>query len=131
MKRRMHPTGVTESVCLGSRAEGLRTGTLHDISPTARACAQLDLPTAITRRLWEAVAPGEPFRANDERVKEVCYALAFARVGAMGSELYDEASGQAMRFEFLHRAKPLTVTAVVHPAEDLTLVCTIMLSHED
>ena len=130
MKRRIPPAGVTESVCPGSRAAELRAGVLHDISATARACAQLDVPTAITHRLWEAVAPGESFRANDERVKEVCYALAFARVGLIDGDLFDQAGGQAMRFEFLHREKSLSLTVVVHPAENLTLVCTIMHSHE-
>ena len=130
MKRRIPPAGVTESVCPGSRAAELRAGVLHDISATARACAQLDVPTAITHRVWEAVAPGEPFRANDERVKEVCYAVAFARVGLIDGELFDKGGGQAMRFEFLQHEKTLSLTVVVHPAEDLTLVCTIMHSHE-
>ena len=60
----------------------------------------------------------------------MCYALAFARVGLIDGELFDQAGGQAMRFEFLHREKSLSLTVVVHPAEDLTLVCTIMHSHE-
>ena len=130
MKRRIPPASATESVCFGSRAAELRAGVLHDISATARACAQLDVPTAITHRVWEAVAPGEAFRANDERVKEVCYAVAFARVGLIDGELFDKGGGQAMRFEFLQREKTFSLTVVVHPAEDLTLVCTIMHSHE-
>jgi hypothetical protein len=130
MKRPIRPTSLSESICLGPRAKGLLTGLLHDISAMAGTCAQLDIPTAITQHLWEALAPGEPFRANDERVKEVCYALAFARAGLIPGQLFDKAGGQALRFEFRHREKPLSVTAVVHPSEDMTLVCTLLHGDE-
>ncbi len=131
MKRRTQHNGRSQSVCFVSRAQGLRAGTLHDITATARSCARLDLATAITHRLWEILAPGEPFRANDERVKEICYALGFARVGAIPAEWFDKAGGQALRFEFERGEQNLSLIAVVYPTEDLKLVCTIMRSDED
>jgi hypothetical protein len=131
LKRRTQANGRSQSVCFVSRAQGLRAGTLHDITASARACARLDLATAITHRLWETLAPGEPFRANDRRVKEICYALGFARVGAIPAELFDKAGGQALRFEFQRGEQHLSLIAVVYPTEELTLVCTIMRSDED
>ena len=131
MKRRIHVNGRFRRICVDSRTKALRAGTLHDITASARACARLDLATAITHHLWETLAPVEPFRANDERVKELCYALGFARVGAIPAQWFDKAGGQALRFEFQRGEQHLSLIAVVYPTEDLTLVCTIMRSDED
>lgn len=131
MKRRTRVNGRFRRTGVNSRAQALRAGVLHDITASARACARLDLATAITHRLWETLAPGEPFRASDERIREVCYALGFARVGAIPAEWFDKAGGQALRFEFQRGEQNLSLICVVYPTEDLTLVCTIMRSDED
>ena len=131
MKRRTQHNGRFRRNCVDSRTQEIRAGVLHDITASARACARLDLPTGITHRLWETLAPGEPFRASDERVKEICYALGFARVGAIPAQWFDKAGGQALRFEFQRGEQNLSLIAVVYPTEDLTLVCTIMRSDED
>ena len=50
-----------------TRADALRDGVLLDITETARLCARLEVPTAVTAGLWKALAPGEPFNPQVER----------------------------------------------------------------
>ena len=131
MKRRIHVNGRLRRTCLDSRSQDLRVGRLHDITATARVCARLDIPAAISHRLWKTLAPGEPFRADDERIREVCYALGFARVGAIPGQVLDMVGGQALRFAFLRGDRDLHLTAWVHLAQDRIPACTIMLTDEE
>jgi len=64
-----------------TRADALRDGVLLDITATAKEHADLKVQTAITLRLWRALAGHAPFRAQDERVKDLCRWLLFAAIG--------------------------------------------------
>ena len=47
-----------------SRAHALQRGLVLDISPAARL-AFIEVPMAITPRLWRSIAPDDPFRLKD------------------------------------------------------------------
>ena len=64
-----------------TRADALRDGVLLDITATARAHGDLEVPTAITLALWRALAGDAPFGAEDQTVKDVCTSALFALVG--------------------------------------------------
>jgi hypothetical protein len=50
-----------------SRAQALQRGLVLDISPVARL-AFIEVPMAITPKLWRSIAPADPFRLEDPRL---------------------------------------------------------------
>lgn len=114
-----------------TRADALRDGVLLDISTTAQLCAQLQIPTAVTVGLWEALAPGEAFDARDERVKSVLYGLLFASAGLVPNRIVATSTAQIMLFGLMLDNKPVELKALAHRDETGQPVCTLMLAAED
>ncbi|HXP60433.1 MAG TPA: hypothetical protein VN829_08080 [Dongiaceae bacterium] len=111
-----------------TRADALRDGVLLDITATAKAHADLEVPTAITLRLWGALAGDAAFRADDQRVKDLCISFLFALVGLTPGRW-------ARRDTLLFRAKvgerELEAKLTLGLDESGNVVATIMLASED
>jgi hypothetical protein len=114
-----------------TRADALRDGVLLDITEPARLCARLEVPTAVTAGLWNALASGEPFNPQDERLKEVLYGLLFASVGLIPSRPLDSLSAQIRIYRLPVEGKTITVRAAAHLDEAGQPVFTLMLESED
>jgi Ethanolamine utilization protein EutJ (predicted chaperonin) len=114
-----------------TRADALRDGVLLDITETACVCARLQVPTAMTAGLWNALAPGEPFNPQDERLKEVLYGLLFASVGLIPSRPLDSPTAQVRIYQLPVGGNNLAVRAAAHLDEAGQPVFTLMLGSED
>lgn len=110
-----------------TRADALRDGVLLDISEPASRYAFLEVPTAITLGLWRALAGDAPFQADDERIKELCYATAFAAVDLIPNECADVEDGREMRFTFKLSGRPLSVRLFMTHDQTGETIATIML----
>src|ERR1035438_2198772 len=59
--------------CYSTRAEALRDGQLHDISRVKPGInCHFSVPTAISRRLWQAIAGDVPFTPSHPRLAHLC-----------------------------------------------------------
>ena len=111
-----------------TRADALRNGVLLDITATAKAHADLEVPTAITLRLWGALAGDAPFRAGEQRVKELCTSFLFAVVGLTPGRW----AGQDTRlFRVKVGERELEAKLSLGLDESGNVVATIMLASED
>ena len=114
-----------------TRADALRDGVLLDISDTARTCAMLQTPTAMTVGLWNVLAPGAPFNSEDERLKDALYTLLFASIGMRPRRIFDTPSAHIMVYVLEVESKVVRVKAAAHFDETDQPVCTLMLESED
>jgi hypothetical protein len=114
-----------------TRADALQDGILLDITDTARICGRVVVPAAMTIGLWQHVAGGEAFAPADERVKDVCYALAFASVGLIPSQRFEGPQSETMLYGFEMQGRSIEVKAVAHPGDNWEPVLTLMLPTED
>ena len=114
-----------------TRADALRDGVLLDISDTARTCALLQTPTAMTVGLWNVLAPGAPFNSKDERLKEVLYTFLFASIGMRSRRIFETPSANIMVYVLEVESKVVHVKAAAHLDETGQPVCTLMLESED
>jgi len=114
-----------------ARAEAIRSGRLHDISAVARRCAGLKVPTAMTRKLWNVVGEGDPFKPEDRRLAEVCYALLYAQAGLAPSQRMKWGVARLLAFRCTLAGRAIGMQCVAHPVDHDELVTTVMKEDED
>jgi hypothetical protein len=111
-----------------TRADALRDDVLLDITATAKAHADLEVPTAITLRLWGALAGDAPFRADDQRVKDLGTSFLFAVVGLTPGRW---ARRDTLLFRVKVGERELEAKLTLGLNESGHVVATIMLASED
>lgn len=104
----------------------LRHGGLLDISEAAARDALIEVHTATTLDLWRDLAGDTPFRAEDGRIKELCYAIVFAAVDLIANECTLVPDGREMPFMFKFDNRSMTVRLVMAHGNKGEVVAAVM-----
>jgi len=97
----------------------------------AQRCANLNVPAAITRGLWQLLGGGDEFELADKRLRDLCYSLLFARAGLAPGQRFYLGGARALVFQCSFTGRDVMVQCVAHPGEQGQLVATFMREDED
>jgi hypothetical protein len=117
--------------CDRSRAEALRDGQLHDISRVKPGInCHFSAPTAISRRLWQAIAGDVPFAPSHPRLAHLCRLTVATIQNNSGEREQQGLFSQSVWFRFCSASREIPVRVICHPGDALEPVITRLLASE-
>jgi hypothetical protein len=117
--------------CDCSRAEALRDGQLHDISRVKPGInCHFSAPTAISRRLWQAIAGDVPFAPSHPRLAHLCRLTVATIQNNSGEREQQGLFSQSVWFRFCAASREIPVRVICHPGDALEPVITLLLASE-
>jgi hypothetical protein len=117
--------------CDCTRAEALRDGQLHDISavkPGINCC--FAVPTAISDRLWQAIAGEGPITSNHPRLAQLCRLMVATIHSNAGEREQRGLFSETIWFRFPSASREINVKVVCHPGDAQEPVMTLLEASE-
>lgn len=117
--------------CDCTRAEALRDGQLYDISgvqPGINCC--FAVPTAISERLWRAIAGEVPFTSNHPRLAQLCRLMVATVHNNTGERKRRGLFSETIWFRFPSASREIHVKVVCHPGDAQEPVMTLLEASE-
>ena len=129
MKNQVLSMNLHQQLFGRSRAHALQRGLVLDISPAARL-AFIEVPMAITPRLWRSIAPDDPFRLKDPRLLCLCWSKLLTVTTHTSTREEFEPFRHTVWFESVVRGRRVSLKLMTHPGDDPEPVMTLLTEAE-
>jgi len=104
-------------------------GQVLDISPVA-CQAFVEVPLAITPKLWRAIAPDDRFRLEDPRLLCLCFAMLLTILTHTSTREEFEPFCHTVWFEAVVLGRRVSLKLMTHPGDDRAPVMTLLTEEE-
>ena len=112
-----------------SRAQALQRGLVIDISPAARLTF-IDVPMAITPKVWRSIAPDDPFRLEDPRLLCLCWSDLLTVITHTSTREEFEPFRHTVWFESVVLGRRVSLKLMTHPGDGWAPVMTLLTEAE-
>jgi hypothetical protein len=112
-----------------TRIQALQRGLVIDISPAARL-AFIEVPMAITPRLWRSIALDDPFRLEDPRILCLCWSTLLTVITHTSTREEFEPFRHTVWFESVVLGRRVALKLMTHAGDGRAPVMTLLTEAE-